>query len=125
MEHNLKDKTMFSSLHNFEDEATFSEDQYIYIYTESKVLVYQVFGAYEFNNNHLLLNYDYDNEYAYEQYIKDIFNVASAGYGPSNIRDDVSVTKDDRIITLSTCTSDHDSNERYLVVGVLVSEEDN
>lgn len=119
--HNLKDKTMFSSLHNYEDEETFEKDQYIYIWTEdSDVLVYKVFAAYEYNSNHLLLNYDYDNEYVYEQYLKELFNVGAKGYGVANIKDDIEVTKEDKIITLSTCTSDHNSAQRFLVVGVLI-----
>lgn len=122
--HNLKDKTMFSSLHNYEDDDTFSKDQYIYIWTENDVFVYKVFAAYEFNSNHLLLNYDYNNEYVYEQYIKDIFNVKDNGYGIANIKDDIDVTKEDRIITLSTCTTDHNSDQRFLVVGVLISPEE-
>ena len=122
--HNLKDKTMFSSLHNYEEENTFSKDQYIYIWTENDVFVYKVFAAYEFNSNHLLLNYDYNNEYVYEQYIKDIFNVKDNGYGIANIKDDIDVTKEDRIITLSTCTADHNSDQRFLVVGVLIPPEE-
>ena len=122
--HNLKDKTMFSSLHNYEDDDTFSKDQYIYIWTENDVFVYKVFAAYEFNSNHLLLNYDYNNEYVYEQYIKDIFNVKDNGYGIANIKDDIDVTKEDRIITLSTCTADHNSDQRFLVVGVLIPPEE-
>ena len=122
--HNLKDKTMFSSLHNYEDKEVFSKDQYIYVWTEKEVFVYEVFAAYEFNNRHLLLNYDYDNEYVFEQYIKDIFNVESKGYGVANIKSNIEVDKDDRIITLSTCTADHNSNQRFLVVGVLVEQED-
>lgn len=123
--HNLKDKTMFSSLHNFEDPEVFSEDQYIFVYTEDETFVYRIFGAYEFNSNHLLLNYDYDNEYVYEQYIKDIFGVADKGYGMANIKEDIQVTKEDKIITLSTCTADHNSDQRFLVVGVLISPNGN
>ena len=122
--HNLKDKTMFSSLHNYEDEEVFSKDQYIYVWTEDETFVYKVFAAYEFNNRHLLLNYDYDNEYVFEQYLKDIFGVESRGYGIANIKSDIEVNKEDRIITLSTCTDDHNSNQRFLVVGVLVGKED-
>ncbi|MBR1623622.1 MAG: sortase, partial [Pseudobutyrivibrio sp.] len=43
--HNLKDKTMFSSLHNYEDEEVFSKDQYIYVWTEDETFVYKVFAA--------------------------------------------------------------------------------
>ncbi len=122
--HNLKDKTMFSSLHNFEDEETFAKDQYIYVWTEDDLFVYQIFAAYEFNANHLLLNYDYDNEYVFEQYLKDIQNVGLMNYGTANIKADIEVTKEDKIITLSTCTADHNSDQRFLVVGVLVNPEE-
>lgn len=119
--HNLRDKTMFSTLHNFEDEELFAEDHYIFVYTEDYVYVYQIFAAYEFSAIHLLDNYDLTNEYVYEQYIKDIFNVPNTSSRFNNIRDDIQVTKEDRIITLSTCTSSHNSAFRFLVVGVLLN----
>ncbi len=115
--HNLKDGTMFSSLHNFEDAEFFAEEHYIYVYTQERTLVYRVFAAYEFPAIHLLLNFDLKNDYTYEQYLKDI----SAGKGRiANIREDIEVTTGDQIITLSTCTSDHNADYRYLVAGVLV-----
>ena len=119
--HNLRDKTMFSTLHNFEDEELFAEDHYIFIYTEDYVYVYQIFAAYEFIAIHLLDNYDLTNEYVYEQYIKDIFNIPNTSNRFNNIRDDIEVTKEDRIITLSTCTASHNSAFRFLVVGVLLN----
>ncbi len=114
--HNLKDKTMFSTLHNFEDAELFQKEHDIYIYTEDAVLTYRIFAAYEFSAIHLLDNFDYTNEYVYEDYLKQIRQAAG------NIRQDVEVTTADRIITLSTCTADHDAARRYLVTGVLVSE---
>lgn len=117
--HRLKDKTMFSSLSFFEDEETLEEDHYFYIYTEDYVYVYQVFAAYEFPSIHLLDNYDLSNEYVYAQYIKDIFFMDSTNARIANIRHDIEVTKEDKIVTLSTCTNDHDASLRFLVTGVL------
>lgn len=117
--HNLKDNTMFAPLHEFEDEERVKENQYIYIYTKDYVYIYQIFAAYEFNGIHLLANYDLDNEYVYEQYIKDIFNMKNTSSRVTNIREDISVTKDDRIVTLSTCTKNPDT--RFLVAGVLIN----
>lgn len=119
--HNLNDKTMFSSLHNFEEKELMSEIHYIYIYTQEKVFVYEIFAAYEFNAIHLLANYNLENEYVYEQYLRDIFNMDTTSARAANIRHDIEVTKEDRIVTLSTCTSDHDSSRRYLVTGVLLN----
>lgn len=116
--HNLKDKTMFSSLHNFEDDEVFNQDNYIFIYTEDYVFVYRVFAAYEYEGIHLIANFDYSNEYVYKDYIDSIFE----GTGRvSKVREDVEVTTDDKIVTLSTCTTDHNSNYRFLVAGVLLN----
>ncbi|MBD5449953.1 MAG: class B sortase [Lachnospiraceae bacterium] len=116
--HNLKDKTMFSSLHNFEDEGLFNEDHYIFIYTEDYVFVYRIFAAYEFDSLHLLDNFDYTNEYVYKDYLRKIYQTTDR---VANVRADIQVTTEDKIVTLSTCTSDHDSNRRFLVTGVLIN----
>lgn len=116
--HNLKDKTMFSSLHNFEDTELFQKDHYIFIYTEDYVFVYRIFAAYEFGSIHLLDNYDYSNEYSYEDFLRQIYRTDG---GVSNIRRDIEVTAKDKIVTLSTCTADHDSGWRFLVTGVLLN----
>ncbi len=117
--HNLKDKTMFSTLHNFEKKKLVTEPHYIYVYTEEDVFTYEIFAVYEYPAIHLLANYDLTNEYVYEQYIKDIFNMDNTDARIANIRHDIEVTNEDKIITLSTCTSDHDASLRFLVVGVL------
>lgn len=116
--HNLKDKTMFSSLHIFEDEELFNKDHYIFIYTEDYVFVYRIFAAYEFDSIHLLDNYDYTNEYVYEDYLRNIYQTTDR---VANVRADIQVTTEDKIVTLSTCTADHDSDRRFLVTGVLIN----
>lgn len=116
--HNLEDKTMFSSLHNFEDDDLFSKDHYIFIYTQDYVFVYRIFAAYEFGAIHLLDNYDYTNEYVYEDYLKKIYQTTDR---VANVRTDIEVTTQDKIVTLSTCTADHDADRRFLVTGVLVN----
>ncbi|MBQ8983011.1 MAG: class B sortase [Lachnospiraceae bacterium] len=119
--HNLKDHTMFSTLHNFEDPDLMAEDHYIYIYTDDYVYVYEIFGAYEYSAIHLLDNYDLSNEYVYEQYIRDVLNVDHTPARVANIRHDIPVTKEDHIVTLSTCTKDDVASLRFLVVGVLLN----
>ncbi|SFA76743.1 sortase B [Acetitomaculum ruminis DSM 5522] len=121
--HNTKDGSMFSALHDFEDENFFNkEEHYIYIYTSQFNYVYEIFAAYIYNDEHLILNYDLDNEYVYEQYIKDIYTVSDKGYGKANIKNDITVTKENKIITLSTCLDGESDGYRYLVTGVLKNE---
>ncbi len=116
--HNLKDGTMFTSLHNFEDSDLFEKDHYIFIYTEDYAFAYQIFAAYEYSKIHLLDNFDYSNQYVYENYLKSIYDTEDQG---ANIRLDIPVAADDQIITLSTCTAEHDAEQRYLVTGVLLN----
>lgn len=111
---------MFSSLHNFEDKDFFAKNNYIFIYTPDKVLVYQVFAAYEYKAIHLLDNFDYTNEYVYADYLKHIYETTDR---VANVRNDITVTTEDKILTLSTCTSDHDSGLRFLVTGVLLNKD--
>ncbi len=120
--HNMDDTTMFSTLHKFSDPEMVENPHYIYIYTEDgRTLVYEIFAAYEYPSIHLLINFDVKNEYIYEQYLRNIQNIDITGAGVANLRHDIEPTVNDRIITLSTCTTDHDASERFLVVGVLLN----
>ena len=116
--HNYDDGTMFSSLHDFEDGRFMKEDHYIFIYREDgDPLVYQVFAGYETNAMHLLANYDLSNSYAYAQYLRSIFYATGR---VAHYRYDIVPDSRDRIITLSTCTTDHDRTRRFLVQGILL-----
>ena len=120
--HNMDNTTMFSTLHKFSDPEMVETPHYIYIYTEDgQTLVYEIFAAYEYPSIHLLINFDVHNEYIYEQYLRNIQNVEITSSGVANIRHDIEPSVNDRIITLSTCTTDHDASERFLVVGVLLN----
>lgn len=117
--HNMKNETMFAGLHNFEDIQYFDENRYVYIYTPDELLVYEIFAAYEYDDKHLLYNYDYTNETIYQNYLNEIGELRSTG---GIIKEDIEVTTEDKIITLSTCIANKPNN-RYLVQGVLLNEE--
>ena len=113
--HNSSDKTMFAPLHKFEDEDFFEDNDTITIYTEDRVLTYQIFAAYVRDYEHLMQYYSYDTEEDRQYYIDDIYD------HDGHFNYDVEVTPDDRIITLSTCTGW--TYTRFVVQGVLISEE--
>lgn len=119
--HNMDDGSMFGSLHNFEDEDTFEGDHYIYVYTPEKVYVYQIFAAYEYPAIHLLYNFDLEDPTVFAYYLDQIF--ACKGR-VANIRQDIPVNAQSHILTLSTCTADHENSLRFLVQGVLLNEEE-
>lgn len=117
--HNMKNGTMFGTLHKFEDAEFFSENQYIYVYTPDEVFVYRIFRAYEYTDIHLLAGYETATEEGFGEYLEEAMSVRSM---ISNVDEDVEVTSQDRIITLSTCCSK--PGRRYLVQGLLLRVEE-
>ena len=115
--HNMKNGTMFRTLHDFEDREFFEENKYIYIYTPEEVYVYEIFGAYANEAKHVLVVYDNETEAGRRAYLDDVFGIRSMS---AHFRDDVEVTTDSNILTLVTCISGRD-NERYFVQGVLLN----
>ncbi len=117
--HNMKNGSMFAGLHKFEDSDYFAEHPYVYIYTEERLYVYEIFAAYESGNEHILYNNDFTSEYVYSKYLEKIFSQRAMN---SNIKESVEVTEEDCIVTLSTCVANK-ADRRYLVQGVLLNEE--
>lgn len=117
--HNMRDGSMFGSLHKYEDKAFFDEHREILIYLPDRILHYRIFAAYVSDNRHLMLNYDWKAAGVMDQYLDEVF---SNGDISAHIDREMEVTGQDRIITLSTCNHGIDE-QRYLVQAVLVDEE--
>lgn len=115
--HNMKNGTMFRTLHYYQNEEFFYNNPYIYIYTENGVLVYEIFAAYNAGDEHILNTYDLRTEEGFASYLD---TVKEGAYLGGYIRADVEVTTANHIITLSTCTDQ--SDERYLVQAVLIND---
>lgn len=113
--HNMKNGTMFGSLKKYRNKTFFDKNQYINIYMPGRVLKYHIFAAYTFDDRHILMSFDFSDEEERQLYLDTVYSVRSLN---SNFRDDIKVDTDDKIITLSTCTTNDD--ERFLVQGVLV-----
>lgn len=113
--HNMKNGTMFAGLHKFEDASFFEEHTKVYIYTPEKELDYTIFAAYIYDDRHLLYSFDFANEEVYATYLEDIRNMRSMN---ALIREDITVTAEDKIITLVTCIGNQ-PEKRLLVQAVL------
>lgn len=116
--HNMKNGTMFANLHYYEDSDFFEKHPYVYVYTESGALVYQVFGAYAFSDIHLLMGFDLTKESVRRIYIDNIFTLNGLN---DNFNTEVEVTTDSRLLTLCTCIGNQ-PQKRYLVSAVLVAD---
>ncbi len=117
--HNMKNGTMFAGLHKYGDSEYMESHPYVYMYTEDKLYVYEIFASYEHSDEHLLYGKDYTDESVFEGYINKIHDLHSMG---TVVREDVEVTTQDRLLTMSTCISTKPKN-RFLVQAVLLNGE--
>ena len=115
--HNMKDGTMFGSLREYrKDPAYYNDHMYFQIITPQKAYRYLIFEYMDVPETYVL--YDYVAEAALE-FVKDAEPVRIKSYMDSEIP----VTKDSKVVTLSTCTKKDDL--QFVVLGVLVEESDN
>ncbi len=117
--HNMKNGSMFAGLHRYSDSRYMEEHPYVYIYTEEGLLVYEVFAAHEHSDAHIMYNHDYTLASEFEGYLDDIRNARDMS---RVLREDVEVTEDSRILTMSTCIANKPNN-RFLLQGVLLNGE--
>lgn len=117
--HNMKNGSMFRQLHRYEDREFFKKNQEVLIYQKERILHYQIFAAYIYDNRHLMESFDFSDPDVFENYIDNVFSLKTMY---NNIDDSLEITSEDKIITLSTCTGNDD--QRYLVQAVLLSIEE-
>lgn len=117
--HNMKNGTMFAGLHKYGDSEYMDSHPYVYVYTEEKLLVYEIFAAYEYSDKHLLYNKDYTDSAIFAGYLEEIQDVHGMNHV---VKEGVEVTEDSRILTMSTCIANKPNN-RFLLQGVLLNGE--
>ncbi|MBQ3265599.1 MAG: class B sortase [Ruminococcus sp.] len=118
--HNMLNGSMFASLHYFEDEGFFNENNTIFILTKDKVLTYLVYSVYTYDDRHILNSFHMDDDEVFREYIDSTLEPHAVD---AIVREGVKPTIENHILTLSTCTSGP-ANTRFLVQGVLVDESD-
>lgn len=118
--HNMLNGSMFASLHNFENEDFFNKNNTIFVYTKDKLLTYLVYAAYTYDDRHILYSFNMNNEAALKSYQETTLDPRAVD---ARVRKGVTLDKDSKILTLSTCTNGG-GETRYLVQGVLVDVKD-
>ena len=117
--HNMKDGSMFATLFYYKDKSFFDENRFIYVYTEDFTYVYEIFGAYYFDDSNLSLAYDYSTSDAILGYLNMVLSQRDMS---NNFLSDFTPDGNSHIITLSTCVDAISDGQRYLVAGVLVND---
>ena len=117
--HNMKNGSMFRTLHNYHDREFFDKNRDITIYMPDKILHYTIFAAYLYDSRHLMLSFDFNDPDVFRGYLDSVRNIRDMN---AFVDTDIPVTENDKIITLSTCYKGQ-ADRRYLVQAVLVSIE--
>ena len=118
--HNMRDKSFFGSLDEYDNEEYRNAHSTFYVYTPDKVYTYELAFAVTYNNKHIIYQYDVNEDMAGYQEFLDSLETDSVS--PSWITDEFELTTDDQILILSTCNGNDE--QRYLVGAKLVSVED-
>ena len=106
--HNMLNNSMFGSLIKYSNKSYFKEHPTFDVYIGETGYRYYVFATYETDEIGDTYSYNFETDEEFENYIK--ISIAKREYdtGIDNL------TKDDKIITLSTCTRGNDT-KRYIV----------
>lgn len=108
--HNMKDGSMFGKLKNFREPDTLKKSRYFWIFTPDIIYQYRIFSASVVSQ----VGLTYQTFFTDEEF--DTF--LNAAYQNNEIdAGSVDVTKEDRVVTLSTCTGDDAT--RFVVMGKL------
>lgn len=113
--HHMRDQSMFGKLLEFEDPVYLENHRTFTIYTDTKILHYEIFAAYV----------TYSASYVYTDhfdYTWDFYDFIDQSLASSILDMGIEVTEEDRIVTLSTCTSRGDRAERFVVQGKLITD---
>lgn len=111
--HNMLNGSMFATLHNFEDPDFFDSNRHVFIYTPFETIVYEIFAAVTYSDEHIMKSYDFEKE---EEFTRFLENVRSTRDLNAHFMEDIEVTCKDNVLVMSTCCSD--SDKRFIVCAV-------
>ena len=99
--HNLANKTSFGSLSNLFSNKWFDEsNHYIVVFNEKGKYVYEIFSVYEIDPETYYLQNNFSNKNDYLEFLNTLKSRSIYNFN-------INVSKNDRIITLSTCSDDN------------------
>ena len=105
--HNMRDDSMFGSLKWVINEDWYNneDNKYITLITENETQVYEVFSVYQIEKEDYYLQTEFSDDNNFEQFVNTIKKRSIKEFNTD-------VSKDDNILTLSTCAN----NNKYRVV---------
>jgi len=111
--HNMLDNSMFQPLIRFEKDQDLFQNGIIELITETATYYYEIFSAHEEDPASGYITVDFDSDNKYVDFLKTMQN-------RSVFYKNVTLDKNSKIITLSTCINDFRRDMRFVVQGVLI-----
>ena len=112
--HDIRNSSlMFSQLNNFIDSKYFDDHPEFYIYTPDTIYRYEIFAAFPFVRDHLIINGYVRDEEHFDRFFS---RLPSRFPLYSNYREDLFPTYEDKVVVLSTCLVNNHT-QRFLVMG--------
>ncbi|WP_137662747.1 class B sortase [Enterococcus hulanensis] len=109
--HATRDGSMFGTLELFSDRAFFDKNTSIMIRTAQETILYEVFAAYSYTDEHLYHTFHLDNKESYKNYLGKIKEISAQLNG--NYRD-IALNENDKLLILSTCDAEKEGR-RFVV----------
>lgn len=108
--HNMKNMSMFGSLKKYKTDGFYEENQYFTIYTNDMAYRYQIFSYRDVSEISSVYSVGFGAGEQFQEFVNDMIR-------QSYMDTDVSVTGTDKVVTLSTCSSE---GNRFVVHAVMV-----
>lgn len=110
--HNMKDLSMFGSLKKYKTEEFYEKNPYFTIYTEDMAYRYQIFAYRDVPETDRVYTVGFSPDDVFQEFIDEMIRSSYQDTG-------VSVKKEDKVLTLSTCSTE---GKRFVVHAVRVAE---
>ena len=110
---------LFAELYQFSDPDYFDSHEQMYLYLEDNVLTYEIFAAYERENNSLIRTYDFTYLSGCDQFLKDMYGIRSMNMMIRSGWEDV--TPYHFLVTLTTSRG-KDSDSQFVVLAALIED---
>lgn len=113
--HNMKNDTMFGTLTNYEKQEYYEQHKEMFLYTENTAIKIELFAGFTTASESEI--------YKYPKTVATNEELIKTAIKNSTFKSNIIPSKEDKIITLSTC-SYYFENARYVLLGVVTGIED-
>ncbi len=108
----------FAGLFQFADPGFFEENEKIYLYLDGNVLTYEIFAAFEREDDSLIRRYDFTSREGCDGFLGEVY---AKGMGKQVREGWEGLTPDHFLITLTT-KADGEGGKQFVVIGALVRD---